>query len=98
MIFHPPVKCKHCDYIVYGNNKSRAKRMIEAHFEVHHVLKHCEYCDFESLSKVEVKNHKLKVHICKKCDFVAANSETLKKHMKFHSYGARMNCDFYVVV
>ena len=72
--------------------------MLKAHFEVHHVLKHCEHCEYESVSNVEIKRHKMKVHFCKKCDFIAANYSTLKKHMRFHSYGARIDCDYYVVV
>ena len=107
MKFYPPVKCEHCDFIVYGKSPSVAARCLKYHFQAHHVLKHCEYCEFKSLSIVEVKKHKNKVHFCKKCDFIAANIDTLKKHLRFHSWkkqmrlhstGAGVNCDYFVVI
>ena len=58
MIFHEPVKCEHCDYIIYGKPKTSAMRIMESHIEAKHVLKHCENCDFENMSIVKVSRHK----------------------------------------
>ncbi|XP_062582509.1 uncharacterized protein LOC134244266 [Saccostrea cucullata] len=84
-----PFKCEQCDF------SCSAKSNLVSHYNVHHSSskKTCEHCDFSTSSKKLFFEHQ-KTHttpdpenICKVCQYVCSNKQTLKTHMaNAHNY------------